>query len=130
MLAEDGKTSALTFEQNFLWFYNTVLVEKPSVKRTRICIMKSNRVQVGTKHGVHMRIAGVIVQAASRFRSSIFVSKGGVKTNCKSILGLISLTVHHGEVLTIEAEGDDEHAAITEISSLLAKDLSDLGAPG
>lgn len=85
--------------------------------------MTSTKVTVGAKHGVHMRVAGVIVQAASRFKSEIFISKGGIKANGKSILGVISLTIRHGEEVIVEAEGADEKDAIAEIGPLFEQDL-------
>ena len=43
------------------------------------------------------------------------------KVNAKSIMGMMSLVLTTGDVVTIDAEGDDEAQAITELEKFLTE---------
>jgi len=76
---------------------------------------------IQNKYGLHARPAAQLVQAASRFSSEIFIEKGGVKINAKSIMGVLMLAAAQGSVLRISAEGPDAAAALDEIAGLLER---------
>jgi phosphocarrier protein HPr len=75
---------------------------------------------VNNKIGLHLRAAGEFVKLASRFSSQITVIKNGKKANGKSILGLASLAVGRGAVITVQIDGEDEAPAREAIEQLIS----------
>jgi len=65
------------------------------------------------------RPAALLVQAASQFTSSIYLSVDNKTVNAKSIMGLISLGVLDGQNVTIIAEGPDEEQAADKLEMFL-----------
>lgn len=78
--------------------------------------MKERQLTVTNPLGVHARPAALIVQTASRFESSITLTKDGREVNGKSMLGVMTLAAEMGSVVTIRADGPDEDAAIEAIA--------------
>ena len=62
-----------------------------------------------------------LVQLANQFGSSIYFEMDTKKVNAKSIMGKMSLVLTTGDVVTIDAEGDDEAQAITELEKFLTE---------
>lgn len=81
--------------------------------------MKQKDVTILNRQGLHARPATALVNTASKFKCKIFISRDDKKVNGKSILGLLVLAAEHGAVLTIEADGQDEDAAIEAIDKLV-----------
>jgi phosphocarrier protein len=75
--------------------------------------------RVNNKIGLHLRAAGEFVKLASRFSSRITVVKDGKKANGKSILGLASLAVGRGSMITVQIDGEDEAKARAAIEQLI-----------
>jgi phosphocarrier protein HPr len=50
-------------------------------------------------------------------------SAAGKSVNAASILGVLSLGIGHGEVVTISAEGDDAETALDGLAEMLNTDL-------
>ena len=69
--------------------------------------------------GLHARPASVLSQAANQFSSSIYIQKGLMKVNAKSIMGIMMLAASRGTQLTIRAEGSDEEDAVEALSQLV-----------
>ena len=61
----------------------------------------------------------MLVQIASKYNSRIYMSEGSRKVNAKSIMGMMALGLNNGTELNVTAEGDDEEAAVSEISGYL-----------
>lgn len=68
---------------------------------------------------LQMKAVAVLVQKASAFRSTIYLIRNGRRANAKSLLGVMSLGIESGASLEIEAEGDDERAAVDALSAQL-----------
>ena len=68
--------------------------------------------------GLHARPASMLAKCASKDSSEIMINKSGEITNCKSILGIMTLSAGKGTVLTVSAEGDDAEIAINDIVNL------------
>lgn len=66
------------------------------------------------------RPIAMLVQVASRYDSSVYLSAKGKRVNAKSIMGMMSLTLKTGDEVTIEAEGRDEEAAIADLEKYLS----------
>jgi phosphocarrier protein len=75
--------------------------------------------------GLHARPASLFVQNASRFKSVIKVRHDDKEVNAKSILGLLTLGVNKGAVITICADGEDEIQAIDTLTQLVADNFGD-----
>ncbi len=86
--------------------------------------MQIRNIQVGLKKGLDARPAAMLVQIANGYESTIHVGndKRRMKVNAKSIMGVMSLSLITGEILTVTAEGNDEEAAVTEIERFLCGD--------
>jgi len=69
--------------------------------------------------GLHARPAAEFVKVASRFKSSILVSKNDRQVNGKSIMGVITLAAEKDSELTIEAKGEDAEQALQALARLV-----------
>lgn len=81
---------------------------------------KTITVQIPT--GLEARPVAVLVQVANQYSSSIYLENETRRVNAKSIMGLMTLGLHAGEQVTIQANGDDEETAITKIEEYLTGD--------
>ncbi len=86
--------------------------------------MVQETVTVHLSAGLFARPAAMFVQEANRFRSDIFVEKDGKSVNAKSIMGVMSLAIAHGQLVTIRADGSDEQEAVTRLAQLVAESSS------
>jgi len=77
--------------------------------------------KIKNKLGIHARPAGQLVKTASKFKSSIYLSKNGNEVNAKSIMGVLMLEAGYGSEVTVRVEGEDEDAAITALGDLIEK---------
>lgn len=72
----------------------------------------NKQVTVVLKTGLQARPAALFVQEANRFHSDVYVEKGSKKINAKSIMGIMSLAVGSGSIITVSADGSDEVEAL------------------
>lgn len=84
--------------------------------------MVERKVEVALKSGLQARPAALFVQEANRFTSDIYLEKEGKKVNAKSIMGLMSLAISSGAVISLIAEGNDEAEAIEALSQFVQKE--------
>lgn len=84
--------------------------------------MIEKQVEVTLKTGLQARPAALFVQEANRFSSDIFLEKDGKKVNAKSIMGLMSLAINSGSVITLSANGKDEEEAIEALIKFVQKE--------
>ncbi|OLS02086.1 HPr family phosphocarrier protein [Tissierella creatinophila] len=77
--------------------------------------MYREEVVLENKTGLHARPASMFVKEASTYKSDINLIKEDQKYNAKSIMGLLSMGAAKGDVLTIEAEGEDEKEAVNSL---------------
>jgi phosphocarrier protein len=80
--------------------------------------MRSERVQITNKLGLHARAAAKVVHTANEFSSDIFIGTEDEEVNAKSILGLLTLAATRGTPLVVRAEGDDEEKAVVALVEL------------
>lgn len=73
---------------------------------------------VSNKLGLHARAAAKLTQLAGQFKSDIHIAKGAKRVNAKSIMGVMMLAAGMGATVTIDAVGDDEARALTDIQAL------------
>jgi phosphotransferase system HPr (HPr) family protein len=82
--------------------------------------MVSKTVQFNCDEALHMKAVAVLIQKASTFRSSLWLSKGERRANAKSLLGVMSLGIENQTDLTVAAEGIDESEALEAITDYLS----------
>ncbi len=85
--------------------------------------MYSKEVVVRCESGLHNKQATYFVQKANEFESSIHMVSGERKMNAKSLLGIMSLGIITGTVVTLSASGPDEEAAVVALEELLQRDI-------
>ena len=69
--------------------------------------------------GVHARPASVLVQSIAKFESTIELTYKDRTVNLKSIMGVMSLGIPNGAIVTIQAEGADANEALSSIEKTL-----------
>ena len=75
--------------------------------------------------GLHARPATFFIQKANEFKSSIWVEKDDRKVNAKSLLGVLSLGIAKGMVVTLVADGQDENDALDGLVNLVQSGLTE-----
>lgn len=75
--------------------------------------------------GLHARPATFFIQKANTFKSSIWIEKDERRVNAKSLLGVLSLGIAKGMVVTIIADGIDENEAVDGLINLVQTGLAD-----
>ena len=89
--------------------------------------MIKRNLRIANRLGLHMRAANVFADVASRFTASIQVSRGGLRVNGKSIMGLMMLAAPCGTEIVVEVNGADEQTAIDELTRLVAEGFGEDG---
>ena len=81
--------------------------------------MVKKTVTVELASGLEARPVAMLVQVASQYESSIYVEIESKKVNAKSIMGMMTLALMEGMDILVEADGNDETAAVSEIEKYL-----------
>ena len=74
--------------------------------------MTSKEIIVTRDGGLKEQDAALFIRNANEYQSQIRIRLGEKSVNAKSLLGVLSLGVRHGAVLTVTAEGPDEEDAV------------------
>jgi phosphocarrier protein len=82
--------------------------------------MIKKSITIVNKLGLHARASAKLTQAASGFKSAVFLSRNARRVNAKSIMGVMMLAAGLGATVEIEADGEDEQAAIDTLEKLFA----------
>ncbi len=82
--------------------------------------MKKEKAIVRNRSGMHLRVAGQVVDAAKRFNVDVTICKGCEKADGCSILQLLMLTAPEGCELEITVKGDQERDAMDELKGLFS----------
>jgi phosphocarrier protein HPr len=81
--------------------------------------MVSGSAKVKNKNGIHLRLAGELVKAATKFKSTVMISKDGQEVDAKSILGVAGLGAECGAELVFNISGEDEERALAHLVDLV-----------
>lgn len=87
--------------------------------------MISRDVTIINSVGLHARPATFFIQKANSFKSSLWVEKGDRRVNAKSLLGVLSLGISKGTVITLIADGVDEEEALDGLTTLIQTGFND-----
>ena len=77
-------------------------------------------VEVANQVGLYARPATHFVQKANEFKSGVWIEKEERRVNAKSLLGILSLGIGKGSVITIMAEGSDAQEAVMALTELVS----------
>ncbi len=74
---------------------------------------------IQNKLGLHARASTKLTQLASQFKSDLWLTRNDRRVNAKSIMGVMMLAAAKDSLIKIEANGEDEDAAMTAIVALI-----------
>ena len=83
--------------------------------------MLSKEVKVNCITDENVKWATYLVQTANNYASTIRISHKGYDMNAKSLLGVLSLEINNGSIVTLTADGKDEKAAVEVLSDVLMR---------
>lgn len=81
--------------------------------------MEVKTVKFECEDSLELKAIAVLIQKASGFRSSIWLSCDNRRANAKSLLGVMSLRIESGMVIEVAAEGPDEKEALETVVNYL-----------
>ena len=81
--------------------------------------MIKQEITIQIPDGLEARPVALLVQVASQYGSEIYVESDNKKVNAKSIMGMMSLGLDTGEMVTVIADGPDEDTAVEDIAKYL-----------
>ena len=85
--------------------------------------MFNKEVIVRCESGLHNKQVTYFVQKANEFRSSIWLESENRRMNAKSLLGIMSLGIVTGAVVTLSADGPDAEDAVNALDTMLQRDV-------
>ncbi len=80
--------------------------------------MKTCKVKILNRAGIHARPASLLVEVAQKYESSIWLEKETITINAKSIMNILTLGATYKSELVLRAEGEDEEEAVNAIAAL------------
>ncbi|QUI24566.1 HPr family phosphocarrier protein [Vallitalea pronyensis] len=87
--------------------------------------MTSISTKLLNESGLHARPAHLFVTTAQKYQSTIHVIKDDKKVDGKSILAILTLGASKNADIVIEAQGDDEKEAVTELGALIESNFGE-----
>jgi len=86
--------------------------------------MYSKEVIVRCESGLYNKQATYFVQKANDFSCNIWLESDNRKMNAKSLLGIMSMSIVTGSVVTISADGTEEIEAVNALEAMLQQDIA------
>lgn len=81
--------------------------------------MTTKSILINWEEGIEMKSIALLIQKASVFDSTIYISRDDRRANAKSLLGMMSLGIEDGVELDITAEGIDAEEAVNTVADFL-----------
>ena len=81
--------------------------------------MTTKNIEIQNTVGLHARPATYFIQKANSYKSSVWIENSDRRANAKSLLGVLSLGVAKGDIITILADGADEQEAVDGLVDLI-----------
>ncbi len=81
-------------------------------------------VLVGNSAGLHLRMCMALVAVVRQHQAQVTIEKDGQTEHAASILGLLSLAATQGTRLVLSATGPEAHLALEAVARVLAGDES------
>lgn len=87
--------------------------------------MVSNKLIIKIPAGLHLRPISTLCNRAIEFKSLITIKIGEKSVNAKSVLGVLSACIKHGDEIDLICDGPDEKEALSELSGMIDNGLGD-----
>lgn len=81
--------------------------------------VKSIKVKIVNRLGLHARPASLFVKKAAALPCKITVKKGDMAADAKSILAVLTLGVEYGDEIELICEGENSEEACKELVELI-----------
>jgi phosphocarrier protein len=88
--------------------------------------MISRDIEITNASGLHARPATFFIQKANSYPCSIWVEKDDRRVNAKSLLGVLSLGIAKGMIITLIADGQGEEDAIAGLAALIDSGFAEI----
>ena len=79
--------------------------------------------EVKCESDLHNKQATNFIQKANEFRCNIWIEVDERQINAKSLLGVLSMGITSGTMVTLIADGSDEEVAVKTLAAMLEKDV-------
>ena len=87
--------------------------------------MLSKKLTVVNPSGLHLRPAGVLSQAAMKFKSDVIIECGEKRIVAKSVLNVMAAGIKCGTEINLICDGEDEEAAKEALSAAIESGLGE-----
>lgn len=87
--------------------------------------MLSKKVTIINPSGLHLRPAGVLSQAAMKFKSNITIESGNKNIAAKSVLNVMAAGIKCGTEVNLLCDGPDEEEALKTLSEAIESGLGE-----
>jgi len=87
--------------------------------------MIKDELTLTNKTGLHARPAARLVQTTRKFRSKVYIIKGGQQADAKSIIRILSLGAEQGDKIIVTVEGEDEEVAFEALTTLIRNNFGE-----
>lgn len=87
--------------------------------------MVSRKIIIDIPSGLHLRPISVLCNRSIDFKSVITIKIGNKSVNAKSVLGVLSACVKHGDEIELICDGPDEEEALETLSGMISSGLGD-----
>lgn len=87
--------------------------------------MESVSLVVTNPAGLHARPASVFSKQAAQYKSAVTLVVDDKRYNAKSIIKVLSAMVGSGKAIRIEADGEDEQAAVAGMKAAVESGLGE-----
>jgi phosphocarrier protein HPr len=81
--------------------------------------MLNEHIMIINQLGLHARAASKLVSTASRFKSTVRISKESKEVDAKSIMSVMMLAASCGTTVTLSIDGPDEADAMSALKALI-----------
>ena len=88
--------------------------------------MISKTLTVVNPSGLHLRPAGVLSQAAMKFKCDVIIECGDKKIVAKSVLNVMAAGIKSGTEINLICDGEDEEGALKTLSEAIESGLGEL----
>lgn len=88
--------------------------------------MISKTLTVVNPSGLHLRPAGVLSQAAMKFKCDVIIECGDKKIVAKSVLNVMAAGIKSGTEIKLICDGEDEEEALKTLSEAIESGLGEL----
>lgn len=94
-------------------------------KAKGVIIMVSQKIVIKNEQGLHMRPAGVLAKAMTKYDCDVKIGIGEKEINGKSIMNIIGACIKCGTEIEIKCDGAKEEDALKEAISLIESGLGE-----